>query len=144
MSAQPPSWDGTAVRADWAPDRLGDSQTTLGGLHLAGVFNGVSNVTVSHRARIPAVFNHHVRSPGLRSIGAALDLRGGVLRNRTALLLPGICTASLEHRACGHNIDISFYFILVHFSRTVLSFLTTILWAPCSQKMVLGACNAMP
>ena len=104
MAAQPPSWDGMTVRANRADaDRVGDSQASLGGLHMAGVFNGVSNVTVSHRARIPAIFNRHVRSPGLHPIGAALDLRAGVLRNRTTLRLPGICTATLEHVAYAHR-----------------------------------------
>jgi hypothetical protein len=36
---------------------LGDGQTHLGGLHMAGVFNGIVAKTVAHRARLPSVFN---------------------------------------------------------------------------------------
>ena len=64
---------------------------------MAGVFNGVSNRTVSHRARIPSVFNVHVRAQGLRFIGAALDLRNATFSNRTLLNISGVCSARLEH-----------------------------------------------
>jgi hypothetical protein len=43
--------------------RFGDGQTTLGGLHIGGVFNGLSNYTVSHRARLPAIHNVYVAAP---------------------------------------------------------------------------------
>ena len=41
---------------------LGDAQSTLGGLHIGGVFNGLSNSTPSHRARLPSIHNVYVES----------------------------------------------------------------------------------
>jgi hypothetical protein len=51
---------GCGIRATGS-EGLGDRQNHLGGLHLGGVFNGISNKTVSHRARIPSVHNIQVR-----------------------------------------------------------------------------------
>jgi len=54
-------------------------------MYAAGVFNGVSNVTPSHRAAIPTPWMLQILpKPGSVVQGAALDLRRGVFLNRTA------------------------------------------------------------
>ena len=67
--------------------RLGveDTQGSLGGLHVAGVFNGLSNYTVSHRARLPSLHNGYLAAPGLIFVAQAMDVQRGVWRNRTML-----------------------------------------------------------
>ena len=81
---------------------LGDGQRTLGGLHLAGVFNGVSNRTVSHRARLPSVYNVYIEADGLVPLGAALDVRRGVFTNRTRISSSS-CNATVEHSVYAHH-----------------------------------------
>ena len=83
-------------------NRLGDGQNTLGGLHLAGVFNGISNRTVSHRARIPSVYNAYIEADGLVPLGAALDVRRGVFMNRTRIESSS-CNATVESRVYAHH-----------------------------------------
>ena len=116
MHPDPPRWGGEVVsprRATKQPS-LRDGQNTLGGLHLAGVFNGISNVTVSHRARIPSLFNVEVQAAAVAAnssngttllsiIGAALDLRHGKFSNRTALKVSGVCSAIIEHTVYAHR-----------------------------------------
>ena len=75
---------------------------------MAGVFNGISNVTVSHRARIPSIFNVEVQAVAatngaLSIIGAALNLRHGKFSNRTALHVPNVCSALIEHTVYAHR-----------------------------------------
>lgn len=53
----------------------------FGSFYLAGVFNGVGNVTPSHRAAIPDAGDVRLRTG--EPLGAALDLRGGAFLNRT-------------------------------------------------------------
>jgi hypothetical protein len=69
------------------PPPLGveDTQGSLGGLHVAGVFNGLSNYTVSHRARLPSFHNGYLAAPGLIFVAQAMDVQRGVWRNRTML-----------------------------------------------------------
>lgn len=62
-----------------------DGQRSLGGLHVAGVFNGLSNYTVSHRARLPSLHNGYLAAPGLVFVAQALDVQRGIWLNRTKL-----------------------------------------------------------
>ena len=112
MDVEPPTWNGVHTDGphggggggnEHDGGRLGDTQATLGGLHMAGVFSGTSNNTVSHRARIPSVLNVQVGGDGLTAVGAGLDLRGAMLMNRTLLNVSGVCTAELEHRVYAHR-----------------------------------------
>lgn len=98
-------------------DRLGSTQNTLGGLHLAGVFNGLSNHTPSHRARLPALFNYQLaltadaqEADQLFYVGAALDVRAAVFYNRTRLRTT-TCEAEIEQRWYAHRLH---RHILVH------------------------------
>lgn len=99
--------------------QLGDDQTSLGGLFLAGVFNGISNSTPSHRARLAAVHNYYLDLPvaplansntSLFYTGSALDMRNGLFYNRTALYTPS-CTAHIEQRWYAHR---TIHNLLVH------------------------------
>jgi hypothetical protein len=83
-----------------------DSQKTLGGLHMAGVFNGLSNYTPSHRARLPSVHNVYVSAaaPTARAefLEQALHIHGGVWYNRTTVRAAG-CSAVVEQRMYCHR-----------------------------------------
>ena len=93
-----------------SPDHWGlgatDSQKTLGGLHMAGVFNGLSNYTPSHRARLPSVHNVYVSAaaPTARAefLEQALHIHGGVWYNRTTVRAAG-CSAVVEQRMYCHR-----------------------------------------
>jgi hypothetical protein len=108
---------------------LGDGQTHLGGLHMAGVFNGIVAETVAHRARLPSVFNVQAAAPDsvgashrdsledanalshLSLQGAALDLEQAVFLNRTTLEVQGVCEVRVEQRIYAHQVHRS---LLVH------------------------------
>ena len=66
------------------------SWSGAGGVHLAGVFNGVSNATVpSHRALVPDVHNVYVvGDESSKYVGAALDVERAVVFNRTEFASP--------------------------------------------------------
>jgi len=97
-----------------------DQQRTLGGLHIAGVFSGLSNYTVSHRARLPSIHNvyvaaasttpSHVDTPSSGSGGdvqfieQALDVRRGVFMNRTRVRGTDGCELVLEQRIYCHRV----------------------------------------
>ena len=84
---------------------LQDSQKTLGGLHIAGVFNGLSNYTPSHRARLPSIHNVYVAAaaPGhAEFLDQALHLHGGVWYNRT-MFHTAACSAIVEQRMYCHR-----------------------------------------
>ena len=108
-----PNCDGGCSLAGPPPSRnprdhirdLRDKELSIGGMHIAGVYNGVSNVTVSHRARIPAVFNVEVQagSGALRRAGAMLGLRNAMFTNRTWLNISNVCSATLEHTVYAHR-----------------------------------------
>lgn len=103
--------------ADGSQSNLHDPATSLGGLFMAGVFNGIGNSTPSHRARLAAVHNNYLALPSdaassdmLFYIGSALDLRRGMFLNRTALYT-STCTAFVEQRWYAHRAN---YDLLVH------------------------------
>ena len=105
------------VAAEKAEPALGSTQNTLGGLHLAGVFNGLSNHTPSHRARLPALFNYQLALPAdaaagdtLFYVGAALDVQRAIFFNRTRLTTAA-CSADIEQRWYAHRLH---KHILVH------------------------------
>lgn len=114
------SVDTATATGPHADRQLGSMQFALGGLHLAGVFNGLSNATAaaSHRARLPAVFNYeldltpdlHASNATLFYIGAALDVRRAIFFNRTELRSPR-CAVAIEQRWYAHRANRS---ILVH------------------------------
>ena len=86
--------------------QLGDNQKTLGGLHLAGVFNGLSNYTPSHRARLPSIHNIYVEAAAptrAEFVLQQLHIRGGVWYNRTLVHAPTNCSAIVEQRMYCHR-----------------------------------------
>lgn len=90
-----------------SPSNLADNQNSLGGMFVAGVFNGISNVTVSHRAQLPSVFNVQVKLVDdnvgtIYNLGAALDMQGGMFLNRSVLSMPG-CNITVEQRWYAHR-----------------------------------------
>ncbi len=102
----PPSSNSTRIN-----DRhsgLGDNQKTLGGLHLAGVFNGLSNYTPSHRARLPSIHNVYVAAAApahAEFVEQQLHIHGGVWYNRTLVHAggPTNCSAIVEQRMYCHQ-----------------------------------------
>jgi|EP01049_Picozoa_sp_SAG25_P001587 hypothetical protein len=95
-SCPPPHGEGQRPQRQ----RLGaeDGQRTLGGLHVGGVFNGLSNYTISHRARLPSIHNGYLAAPGLKFVAQALDVQRGVWCNRS--ILHGVV---IEQRAYCHR-----------------------------------------
>ena len=83
-------------------DRSGDSQKTLGGLHIAGLFNGLSNYTPSHRARLPSIHNVSLGGPS-RFVQQALDVRRGVFTNTTRVGGATGCALTVEQRLFCHR-----------------------------------------
>ena len=84
---------------------LGDSQKTLGGLHIAGVFSGLSNYTPSHRARLPSIHNVYVAAAApdhAEFKEQALHIHGGVWYNRT-MLHTAACSTVVEQRMYCHR-----------------------------------------
>ena len=82
--------------------RLGDAQKTLGGLHIAGLFNGLSNYTPSHRARLPSIHNVYLGGPS-RFVRQALDVRRGVFTNTTRVSVRGCDNITVEQRLYCHR-----------------------------------------
>lgn len=73
---------------------------------MAGVFNGLSNYTPSHRARLPSIHNVFVstESPGnVQFVEQALHVRDGVWSNRTAINTES-CSAIIEQRMYCHRV----------------------------------------
>ena len=86
---------------------LGDGQTFLGGMHMAGVFNGIAAETVSHRARLPAVQNVQVSASSAANstvnlVGAAVDMERAVFLNRSVVVSPA-CEVQVEQRIYAHQ-----------------------------------------
>lgn len=100
----PPSSEPATIKGRSA---LGDGQKTLGGLHLAGVFNGLSNYTPSHRARLPSIHNVYVAAvaPTHRAefVVQQLHIHDGVWYNRTLVRGVGNCSAIVEQRMYCHR-----------------------------------------
>ena len=100
----PPEWAAAVARGDmlYADTNPGSgyfpyvgngyvaTELLTGTMYLAGVFNGLSNSTPSHRAAIPSPANIHLPPRGMRFTGAALDLRNGAFYNRT-VCVTGSC-----------------------------------------------------
>jgi hypothetical protein len=83
--------------------QLGDSQKTLGGLHIAGMFNGLSNYTPSHRARLPSVHNVYLAGEGVHFVEQALDVRRGVFTNTTRINGAAGCAMTVQQRLYCHR-----------------------------------------
>ena len=85
---------------------VGDRQSFLGGMHMAGVFNGVAAETVSHRARMPAVQNIQVANSSSKStlklVGAAVDIRRALFLNRS-VMSSTTCQVQIEQRIYAHQ-----------------------------------------
>ena len=107
-----------------------DSQKTLGGLHMAGVFNGLSNYTPSHRARLPSVHNVYVSAaaPTARAefLEQALHIHGGVWGAITDRLLSKAASHKDLFEAVAKALDsqccasLPFEVHVIHASRKVL------------------------
>ena len=101
----PPSYSSGGMMHDERAG-LGDNQKTLGGLHLAGVFNGLSNYTPSHRARLPSIHNVYVAAAAptrAEFVVQQLHIHGGVWYNRTLVHAPSNCSAIVEQRMYCHR-----------------------------------------
>jgi len=64
------------------------TEMTTDFMFLAGVFNGLSDVTPSHRAFIPSTVDLFIptgSNPGAQFVGAALDIEHAAFYNRTKL-----------------------------------------------------------
>jgi hypothetical protein len=81
----------------------------FGSFYLAGVFNGVGNVTPSHRAAIPDAGDVRLRTG--EPLGAALDLRGGAFLNRTLVHDKHCDGVQIQQRTYAHRAERSLFVV---------------------------------
>lgn len=68
--------------------------------YLAGVFNGISNSTPSHRAAVPSTVRVHLPGGSNRQAGAALDLVHAAFYNRTVITVGDCAGFTVQQTWC--------------------------------------------